>query len=473
MVTLHATRSFVAMAARSTALFQSRGITLKISSYWTKVVVRLILCVLALVTGQAQADTPLIYVPLAQPCRLLDTRISSGGPGPLTQVHGNYQLFTDDAHIESATQNGSATGCGIPTHISAISVNFNMLNATAPGNIRSWADDQGTTGPSAGGGVYNPEVLYNTGYSTIDVGAVDGGFYVSVANGQIDMTVNVVGYWRPIGWGVTANGSRSTATGEQTKATGSDSTAMGFGTMASGNYSTAMGATTTASGTYSTAMGSLTIAGGPASTAMGSSTIASGNISTAMGAFTMAGGTGSTAMGTYANASKNYSFVWNGDSDSSHAYTSPSIGSFTVYAPGGVYVDAGDYGSGGCTMSNPGSAGWSCSSDRALKTNIVPVDARAVLDQVIGMPVAMWSFKTGPQYRHIGPMAQDFKTAFGLGDENDKSISTSDAQGVALAAIQGLNAKLERDNADKDRQIAELRAQVADLAAAIKHPQEN
>ena len=178
-------------------------------------------------------------------------------------------------------------------------------------------------------------------------------------------------------------------------------------------------------------------------------------------------------MGAYAHATQDYSFVWNGYSDSSHPLTSPSVGSFTVYAPGGIYMSAGTYGSGGCTMSSPGVAGWSCSSDRALKTNIVPVDARAVLDQVVGMPVAMWSFKTGPQYRHIGPMAQDFKTAFDLGDADDKTISTSDAQGVALAAIQGLNAKLERDNADKDRQIAELRAQVADLAAAIKHPQEN
>ena len=283
MVTLHATRSFVAMAARSTALFQSRGITLKISSYWTKVVVRLILCVLVLVTGQAQADTPLIYVPLAQPCRLLDTRISSSGPGPLTQVHGNYQLFTDDAHIESAAQNGSASGCGIPAGISAISVNFNMLNATAPGNIRSWADDQGTAGPSAGGGVYNPEVLYNTGYLTIDVGAADGGFYLSVANGQIDMTINVVGYWRPIGWGVTASGQYSTAMGYQTLAIGNTSTAVGGGTTASGSYSTAMGAFTIASSDSSTAMGRSTTASGLYSTAMGTDTTASAYSSTAMG----------------------------------------------------------------------------------------------------------------------------------------------------------------------------------------------
>jgi hypothetical protein len=43
-------------------------------------------------------------------------------------------------------------------------------------------------------------------------------------------------------------------------------------------------------------------------------------------------------------------------------------------------------------------------------------------------------------------MAQDFHAAFGLGD-SDKSITTIDAGGVALAAIKGLNEKLEEENA--------------------------
>jgi hypothetical protein len=48
-------------------------------------------------------------------------------------------------------------------------------------------------------------------------------------------------------------------------------------------------------------------------------------------------------------------------------------------------------------------------------------------------------------------MAQDFHAAFGLGTD-DKHIATVDADGVALAAIQGLNQKLEEKNA----RIAEL-----------------
>jgi hypothetical protein len=38
----------------------------------------------------------------------------------------------------------------------------------------------------------------------------------------------------------------------------------------------------------------------------------------------------------------------------------------------------------------------------------------------------------------MGPMAQDFKSAFGLGD-SDRYYHSIDAHGVALAAIQALN----------------------------------
>jgi hypothetical protein len=63
------------------------------------------------------------------------------------------------------------------------------------------------------------------------------------------------------------------------------------------------------------------------------------------------------------------------------------------------------------------------------------------------VPVSVWNYKSqNPSIRHMGPMAQDLHAAFGLG-ESDKGIATIDADGVALAAIQGLNAKLETENA--------------------------
>jgi hypothetical protein len=91
-----------------------------------------------------------------------------------------------------------------------------------------------------------------------------------------------------------------------------------------------------------------------------------------------------------------------------------------------------------------GAGAWSTLSDRHLKTDVQAVDARV---------------------QHIGPMAQDFAAAFGVG-ENDTTISTVDADGVALAAIQGLNAKLEAENATLKSQLSALADRLARLEAA-------
>jgi hypothetical protein len=72
-----------------------------------------------------------------------------------------------------------------------------------------------------------------------------------------------------------------------------------------------------------------------------------------------------------------------------------------------------------------------------------------VLAKVVAMPVYHWQPKDGPNrdIEHLGPMAQDFMAAFGLGD-NDKAIGFQDADGVALAAIQGLHQLLQQRDAE-------------------------
>ena len=55
----------------------------------------------------------------------------------------------------------------------------------------------------------------------------------------------------------------------------------------------------------------------------------------------------------------------------------------------------------------------------------------------------------------MGPMAQDFHAAFKLG-QNDISIGGLDATGVALAAIQGLNQKLEIETTKSKAKDAKL-----------------
>jgi hypothetical protein len=99
-------------------------------------------------------------------------------------------------------------------------------------------------------------------------------------------------------------------------------------------------------------------------------------------------------------------------------------------------------------------------SDRNLKRDLEPVDVDAVLAGVSDLPIESWSYRADdPRVRHVGPMAQDFAAAFGVGDD-DRHIHTVDASGVALAAIQALAVRL----AAAEARIEELQAE-RDLTA--------
>ncbi|MBI5385933.1 MAG: tail fiber domain-containing protein [Verrucomicrobia bacterium] len=106
-------------------------------------------------------------------------------------------------------------------------------------------------------------------------------------------------------------------------------------------------------------------------------------------------------------------------------------------------------------------------SDRNVKQDFAPVDPRAVLERIAALPVQTWSYTNSTSVRHIGPVAQDFRAAFGLGAD-DKTIATVDADGVALAAIQGLNQKLEEQLQAKNAELQALKASVAELQDAVR-----
>ena len=106
---------------------------------------------------------------------------------------------------------------------------------------------------------------------------------------------------------------------------------------------------------------------------------------------------------------------------------------------------------------------FSPSSDRNLKEHFAPVDPQAVLSKLCGLSVQEWNFKSDEGARHVGPMAQDFYAAFGLGPD-DRHITTVDADGIAFAAIQGLNQKL----AAKDAEISALQARLAALEKLVQ-----
>jgi Chaperone of endosialidase len=103
-------------------------------------------------------------------------------------------------------------------------------------------------------------------------------------------------------------------------------------------------------------------------------------------------------------------------------------------------------------------------SSRDLKTGFEPLDAREALARVAALPVSQWTYKAdGSGARHIGPTAEDFHEAFGLG-RDDKHIAPSDQAGVALLALQGLHQVLR----EKDREIADLRSRLETLEEMVR-----
>jgi len=102
-------------------------------------------------------------------------------------------------------------------------------------------------------------------------------------------------------------------------------------------------------------------------------------------------------------------------------------------------------------------------SSRDIKTNFASLEPRDVLTRVSSLPVSLWSYKTDGGVRHIGPMAEDFHQAFGLG-EDDKHIAPGDQAGVALLAVQGLNQVVQ----EKDKEIAELKGRIETLEKTVQ-----
>lgn len=221
-----------------------------------------------------------------------------------------------------------------------------------------------------------------------------------------------------------------------------------------------------------------TVSGGVANLASGTgATVCGGEANTASGlASTACGGSGNTAAGWYsfaagfrANALHNGTFVW-ADSNALN-FSSTAADEFSARATGGVrFVSAID-GMGNPTAGVhlvPGSNAWSALSDRELKENFTAVDGRLILDRLSQIPITEWNLKSqDPSIRHIGPMAQDFYAAFGLG-ESERYINSSDADGIALISIQALY----QLSLEKDEQIRELGQELEELRASNARLQE-
>jgi hypothetical protein len=97
-------------------------------------------------------------------------------------------------------------------------------------------------------------------------------------------------------------------------------------------------------------------------------------------------------------------------------------------------------------------------SDRSAKTAFAPVNGAEVLAKLARVPVTSWSYIDEAGVRHVGPMAQDFYAAFGLG-QDDTHLAALDVNGISLAAIQELDEQVKV----RDAQIAALEGKLGTL----------
>jgi hypothetical protein len=255
-----------------------------------------------------------------------------------------------------------------------------------------------------------------------------------------------------------ASGSAALVAGSNSLSSGYGSVALGVNTRATNFAATASGNFTLAGGNSSTAMGYITTATGDYSTAFGFNTKATGAYSTALGENTVAGGLASTALGYFAQATNSGSLVW-GDASALPAPSSQVDNSLTFRAAGGYRLFSNPNMTAGISLA-AGATAWATISDQNAKKNFARVNGQTVLEKLSSVPVEQWNYKWEQDNAvpNIGPMAQAFKAAFYPG-RDDKTITTLEFDGVELAAIQGLNQKLEEQKAEN----AELRARLEKL----------
>ncbi|HST37962.1 MAG TPA: tail fiber domain-containing protein, partial [Conexibacter sp.] len=271
--------------------------------------------------------------------------------------------------------------------------------------------------------------------------------YGTVAGGRS----NTVG----ASFGTVGGGSSNTASGDTATVGGGDDNRAG------GDLSTVTGGiSNTASGPYATISGGRQneAAGDYASVFGGRSNSASGQYAAALGFSSVAGGESSLAFGTEVTASHRGAFVL-GDS-SGGGFESGADDELAARFAGGVRLRTSADGSTGCNLA-AGSGAWDCTSDARLKHRFRAVDRERLLERLAGMPITSWQYRAeAGGVRHLGPTAQAFKAAFGLGRDTT-TIGQLDEAGVALAAGQALAERADAADAridDLERRLAALEA---------------
>ncbi len=275
---------------------------------------------------------------------------------------------------------------------------------------------------------------------------------------------------------VTASGYGAFAYGDQVTASATVGVGFGSGVVVSGTAGFSAGASNLCSGFACAAIGYFNTAGGQGSVAIGFRSLALGDYSVALGNRTAScsGGTisGNTCPGGIIRTG---TFLW-GDESTTSFLQSQADNEFRVRANGGVRFRVSTSANG----NTPGAGGnvgcdltvavpsWTCASSRDVKENFEAVDGAAVLSSLRRLPLATFNYiDDASRTRHLGPVAEDFYEAFGLGD-SDKSINAQNMAGVSLAAAKALEARTAQLEAEAEALKEQVRRQHATIEALTK-----
>ncbi|PWU20850.1 MAG: hypothetical protein C5B50_03020 [Verrucomicrobia bacterium] len=389
------------------------------------------------------------------PYAIRAANVSAGGG--LSGTYSNTVTFSNSTN----TFNGSyfGNGAGI-TSLDASQLSFGSVPAAALGN--AWKiSGNSATAPGANflGTSDNQPLEFkvnNQRALRLEAGSSSGGAPNLMAGSSLNFVASTV-YGAVIGGGGTTNFAGHTysnsifanlaaiegGAGNSIQA-GSDSAAIGGGFQ-----------------------NTIQINGSSAAVGGGHGNTVSGTYGTVPGGFSNSAAAYSLAAGNRAKANHVGSFVWADDQNAD--FSSTGTEQFLIRARGGVGIGTNNpatllhvAGTITCVTLNQ-------TSDRAVKEHFARVDGRAVLESLARLPISRWNYKSDPATPHLGPVAQDFHAAFALGAD-DMHIATVDEEGVALAAIQGLNEKVEAQQAElrkKETEITELKARLEALERII------
>jgi hypothetical protein len=283
----------------------------------------------------------------------------------------------------------------------------------------------------------------------------------------------------------TAIGLYALAFGDTNSAESTSSIVFGSGNQVKGAAGFSAGAGNRVCDTYGVALGNNAKSGGPlingrcdpdtfnirglAAVAIGYNVTADQDHTTAMGKFASNNGFTGT-------------FIWSDGSaqQTADTFRNTANNEFAARATGGFRFRTNLGGTTGCNLP-AGSGVFNCTSSRTTKENFAEVSGNDVLARLRKVPVSTWNYiAEGQQSRHLGPMAEDFYSAFQLGT-TDKAIGVQDLAGVSLAAVKALDARtselqtkteeLQRKSAEVEQlrsQVQTLEQRLAALEAAIR-----